>query len=273
VIDSSAPLSAIGLHFTYGHNPFLRNIDMFVMEGEMIGIVGPNGAGKTTLLNLLSGTLSPERGSVLVYGENLTTFRPRERSRRVAVVPQNSATPSGFTALEVVVMGRNPHLSLFQWEGPEDLAICRRMMEFTGTWEFADRPLLSLSGGEKQRVFIARALVQEAPVLLLDEPTAHLDIGYQSIVMDIVSNIIVEAKVTVVAAMHDLSLAAQYCDRLILLNQGTIIAKGSPKEVLTTSMVSAVFGASVALTRHPTYGTPVVLPVRQSPLIPDHDGP
>jgi iron complex transport system ATP-binding protein len=178
----------------------------------------------------------------------------------VAVVPQNPSLPDGFTALEVVLMGRNPHLGFLQWEGPRDLAIARRAMELTDTWMFAERPITSLSGGERQRVLIARALAQEAPLLLLDEPTAHLDIAYQSAIFDTVERIRGEAGITILAAMHDLTLAAQYCHRIALLHRGRVFAQGRPEEVLTPEIIGEAFGARVAIVRHPLKGTPAVLP-------------
>jgi iron complex transport system ATP-binding protein len=165
-----------------------------------------------------------------------------------------------------VLMGRNPHIGLLQWESSKDIEVCKGAMELTGTWGFAERSIASLSGGEKQRVFIARALAQETDLLLLDEPTAHLDIGYQATVLDMVSSIRSEAGVTVVAAMHDLSLAAQYCDRVAMLDGGVVTAMGTPAEVLTQEVVSAAFGAEVTVIAHPDDGTPVVLPRRRRKL-------
>ena len=258
------PLRTEDLYFSYGTTAILQGISLEVREGEMLGLVGPNGAGKTTLLRIISGTLKPQTGEVYLDGANLRQLRPRDRARRVAMVPQNPAVPQGFTALEVVLMGRNPHLGLLQWEGAEDLEVCRRVMELTSTWEFAHRLISTLSGGERQRVFIARALAQEARLLLLDEPTAHLDIGYQADILDTIENIRREARITVVAAMHDLTLAAQYCNRMAALHQGIIFALGRPEEVLTPEVVSVAFGAEVSITKHPVHQTPVVLPVGKS---------
>lgn len=250
-----------GVHFAYGATEILTGVELGIERGEVMGLVGPNGAGKTTLLSILTGTLKAQRGTVILNGHSLQDLRPRDRARLVAMVPQAWVVPPGFTALELVMMGRNPHLRLLQWEGPEDMEVCHRTMELTDTWELAHRVVSSLSGGEKQRVIIARALAQQSDILLLDEPTAHLDIGYQPAVLDMIERIRREAGITVIAAMHDLTLAAQYCHRIALLHKGAIFAVGEPAEVLKPEVVSEAFGADVCVTRHPVHGTPVVLAV------------
>jgi iron complex transport system ATP-binding protein len=255
-------LQAQDIQVSFGATPVLQGVNLEVLRGEVLGLAGPNGAGKTTLLRVFSGSLRPQRGVVLMEGTALHNLPPRERARRVAVVPQDPTTPVGFTALQIVLMGRNPHLGLLEWEGPKDVEAAHRAMEMTGTWEFAERPLATLSGGEKQRVFIARALAQASPLLLLDEPTAQLDIGYQARILDLVLEARSQAKVTVVAAMHDLSLAAQYCDRIAVLHQGTLLALGPPEQVLTPELLSQVFETSVLVASHPLYQTPVVFPYR-----------
>ena len=260
-MKNSAILDIRNVSFAYGDTEILKSVDLRVEQGEIIGLVGPNGAGKSTLLSILTGTLKARRGAVMLDGQPLRDLRPRDRARLVAMVPQTPVVPPGFTAAELVMMGRNPHLRLLQWEGPEDLEVCRWAMEMTDTWELAHRTLSSLSGGEKQRVVIARALAQRTDLLLLDEPTAHLDIGYQPAVLDMIDRIGREAGVTVVAAMHDLTLAAQYCHRIALLHDGTISAVGKPDEVLRPEVVGKAFGADVCVTRHPVHGTPVILPV------------
>ncbi len=249
------------LHFAYDSKAVLRGVDLAVERGEILGLVGPNGAGKTTLLGIIGGVLKPGRGRLRLADAELADLKPRDRARMVAMIPQNPVVPRGFTALEVVLMGRNPHLGLLQWEGPSDIAVCRRSMERTDTWDLAHRDISTLSGGERQRVFIARALAQETELLLLDEPTAHLDIGYQPAILDMIEQIRKEAQVTVIAAMHDLTLAAQYCHRMALLHQGSILALGRPAEVLTPELVGAAFGAAVSIIEHPVHRTPVVLPV------------
>ena len=260
-MSQAPPIMVSGIQFSYGRNLVLREISMEAGLGEVVGLVGPNGSGKTTFLRVVAGTIVPQRGEVYVQGREMLSLRPRDRARLVAMVQQSPAVPPGFTSLEVVLMGRNPYLGLLQWEGPKDLEICQRVMELTETWEFAHRPLSSLSGGEIQRVFIARALAQETPVLVLDEPTAHLDISYQTSIFDMIERIRGQTNITVLLAMHDLTLAAQYCRRIAVLHEGQIYAIGEPSHVLTSEVVSKVFGASVAIVEHPVHKTPVVLPV------------
>ena len=260
-MSPSAPLFVKNVAFSYGAVSILNDIVLKVESGEMLGLVGPNGAGKTTLLKIITGILRPQRGQVHLGGDDILSLSPRDRARRVAMVAQSPAVPQGFTSLEAVLMGRNPHLGLLQWEGPKDLEVAQRVMELTGTLEFAHRLVTSLSGGERQRVFIARALAQEAPLLLLDEPTAHLDIGYQPLILDLIQEIRRDTGVGVVAAMHDLSLASQYCQHIAVLHQGVVYALGEPHEVITSEMVATVFRAEVSIVRHPVHGTPVVLPV------------
>ena len=263
-MPDAATLQLEDISFSYGPSQVLNGVDLNVAPGEMVGLVGPNGTGKSTLLNIASRTLKPQRGRVLLGGVDVQDMSPRQKASRVSMVPQSPAVPNGFSCLEVVLMGRNPHLGLLQWEGPRDVEIVRHAMELTGTIEFASRPISSLSGGERQRVFIARALSQEAPLLLLDEPTAHLDIGYQPAVLDLIQQVRTETGVSVLAAMHDISLAAQYCQRIAVLHQGSVYAVGTPEEVVTAEIVSQAFGADVAISRHPVHGTPVVLPIGQS---------
>ncbi len=264
-MSGTPPLVASGVGFSYGERVVLRGMDLEAGLGEMVGLVGPNGSGKTTFLRIVSGTLASDTGTVRVAGKELTSLRASERGRMVGMVQQSPAIPQGLTALQTVLMGRNPHLGLLQWEGPRDIEICKRVMTMTETWEFAHRPVSSLSGGELQRIFIARALAQETPVLILDEPTAHLDISYQTGIFDMIDKVRRSTDLTVLVAMHDLTLAAQYCDRIAALHQGGIFACGEPSEVMTMEIVSTVFGASVSIVEHPVDGTPVVLPVRGTP--------
>jgi iron complex transport system ATP-binding protein len=256
-----SPLMIEDVYFSYGPARVVNGVCLEVLSGEMLGIVGPNGSGKTTFLDLVTGILKPLSGHIQVGGLSLGLLSPKERAKRVAMVPQNPVVPQGFTALQVVLMGRNPHLGLLEWESSHDLEVAQRVMELTDTWKLAQRMVASLSGGERQRVFIARSLAQETPILLLDEPTAHLDIGYQSIILDLVHKIRLEMGVTVLVAMHDLSLAGQYCGRIAVLHQGVIHALGCPKEVINAEMVWEVFGSRIVVIQHPVHNTPVVLPI------------
>ena len=256
-------LEVSDLHFAYNSRQVLSGIDLQVGKGEMLGLVGPNGAGKSTLLRAISGTIEPQRGNTVLEGKPLSSFTSLERARRIALVPQNPTVPLGFTCLDMVLMARNPHLNFLQMEGPRDMEVSHRAMEMTETWEFASRLVQHLSGGERQRIFIARALAQEPSLLLLDEPMAHLDIAYQKAIMDMMEEIRQRTGVTMLVAIHDLTLAAQYCQRIAILHQGRIVADGTPERVLTAEVVSRVYGTPVSVSSHPVDGTPVVLPVRK----------
>lgn len=241
----------------YDGRAVVRDVRFSASRGEMVGLIGPNGSGKSTLLRAVSGVLAPFSGRVLLNGADLSRFPRGELARLVAVVPQNPPLPESFTALELVMMGRYPHLGFLQYEGRRDLEICRWAMEATGTWHLAGRRMGQVSGGERQRVVIARALAQQSRVLLLDEPTAHLDINHQEEIMGLVRRL--REGMAVVVAIHDLNLAASFCDRLVLLNGGTVFAQGFPAEVLTVANIRAVYGTEVVVQPHPVTGLPAIL--------------
>ncbi len=253
-------LTVEDLHFSYKNRPIFHGLRLEARAGELVGIVGPNGAGKSTLIRLISGVLKPSAGRIAVSGTDLSTLSAAQRARLVSVVPQNPQLPLGFRALDLVLMGRNAHMRLLQWEGRRDLDVARRAMEMTHTWELADRPLGNLSGGERQRALVAMALAQEAPVMLLDEPTSSLDLSHQTGIMDLVKDVQRNRGATLVA-MHDLTLAAQYCDRIVMIADGRNFVQGHPTDVLTRETILAVYGADVIVMPHPHTGTPIVLPV------------
>ena len=244
----------------YGDRRVLDGLHLDAHEGEMVGIVGPNGAGKTTLFKVVSGLLRPSRGRVSVNGTDVGDLTDGDRARLVSTVPQNPQLPPSFSVFDLVLMGRNPHLRLLQWPGQRDVAVARKAMELTDVWTLAERDVGSLSGGERQRAVVAMALAQEAPVLLLDEPTSNLDLGHQTGIMDLARDLQRERGGVVVVAMHDLTLAAQYCDRVVMLAGGRSYAEGAPGEVLTAANIGRVYGADVFIMSHPQGGTPVVLP-------------
>ncbi len=253
-------LEVQGITLAYGDKKVVENVTFHVMPGEMVGLVGPNGSGKSTIIKALSRVITPYSGRVLINGRDISQIPRRELSLLISVVPQIPLLPSLFTAFEIVLMGRNPHLGLFQYEDSRDMAITWRAMERTSSQHLAERRIGELSGGEIQCVVIARALAQETQAILLDEPTANLDISRQIEILDVVKSLCRENKLAVVAALHDLNLAAHYCDRLLLINGGRIHAEGTPTEVINTQNIEQVYGHGSYVYTHPLSGLPAVLP-------------
>ena len=243
-----------------GHD-VLKDVSFRVGRGELVGVLGPNGSGKTTLLKILGGTLMPQSGSVSLDDRPLAVWSRREIARRVAFVPQETHAPFDFTVLDIVLMGRYPHLGTFTLEGPEDLAIARQALESTGTAEFEGRIFSTLSGGEKQRVVIAGALAQNPQLLLLDEPTASLDIGHEIELQTLLGRLNVDHGVTMVLSTHDLNLAAALCGRIVLLKNGQVLDAGPTEQVLTSGAVKALYGVEAAVERHPRSGHVTVIPI------------
>ena len=243
----------------YNHHPILRDMNLKVSPGELVGLIGPNGCGKSTLIKAFSHIINPMSGRILVDGRVISVIPRRELARLVGVVPQIPLLPSTFSAFEIVLMGRNPHLGLFQSEGPRDWNLALQAMQKTATQSLADRRVNELSGGEIQCLLIARALVQETKAILLDEPTANLDIGRQVEILDLMKDLCRTQNLTVLAALHDLNLAAQYCDRLVLIHDGRIHAEGKPSEVITNKNIKQVYGAENCVYTHPVNGLPIVL--------------
>lgn len=250
-----------GLH---GNTEFaLRDVSFTVAPGSLTGLLGPNGCGKTTLLKLLSGVLKPELGSVRLGRRELRLLSARAIAQQIAVVPQETHPAFDFTVLEMVLMGRHPHLGAFQLEGPQDLAIAREALAATGTAHLANRAYMTLSGGEKQRVVIASALAQQPKVLLLDEPTASLDLGYQLEIATLLKQLNRERRVTMVLATHDLNLAASLCDTLVLLRDGRVLMQGPASEMLTPATVQQLYGVIADVSFHERAGHVTVIPVQR----------
>jgi iron complex transport system ATP-binding protein len=233
-----------------------------VPEGSLTGLLGPNGCGKTTLLKILSGVLPPHAGRVLLGSVPLASLSRRDAARRIAVVPQETHPAFDYTVTEMVLMGRHPHLGPFELEGPADLAIAQEALAATGTDHLADRPYMTLSGGEKQRVVIASALAQSPQVLLLDEPTASLDLGYQLEVASLLTRLNRERRVTMVLATHDLNLAAAICDHLILMRGGRVLTQGTTSETLTQAAIRQLYDVDADVRYHEAAGHITVTPVR-----------
>ena len=252
--ERTASIRADELGFRVEAKALLERVRLHADQGQLVGLIGPNGAGKSTLLRAIAGVLQPQEGAVWLEGEELESIPAREVAARMALVPQIAPDTHGFTARELVLMGRYPHLGRFEIEGAADEAIAREAMELTETEEFAERTLDTLSGGERQRVFVSRALAQQPRVLLLDEPTANLDVLHKLRVLDLVRRLVDEG-LTAVAAIHDLGMAARYCDRLVLLSGGRVLAEGAPEDVLVPDIIESAFGVRSAVYRDPATGS------------------
>jgi iron complex transport system ATP-binding protein len=242
----------------------LRNVSIDVPLGSFTGLLGPNGCGKTTLLKLLAGILTPHQGAVTLNGHSLRQLTRRETARRIAIVPQETHPAFDYTVMEMVLMGRHPHLGPLQLEGPADLALAQDALRATGTVHLAHRAYMTLSGGEKQRVVIASALTQASDVLLLDEPTASLDLGYQLEVAALLSRLNRDRGVTMLMATHDLNLAAALCDRLVLMRDGCVLAQGATNDVLTAQMVRQMYDVVADVRYHEAAGHLIVTPVQRA---------
>jgi len=234
-------LSVQGVEFGYKSVPVLEDVGFSAEVGEVVGVLGPNGSGKTTLLKCMNKTLKPRAGSVLIDDRDISVLPRREIAKEMGVVPQNSGVNFPFTALEIVMMGRGPNLRRFEMEGDEDIKIVKRAMMATDVIELAARPMTELSGGERQRVIIARALAQTPKILLLDEPTLHLDVNHQLEILDMVRHLAKKDNLTVVMVSHDLNMAARFCDKMLLLHEGKVIAAGTIPDVLTGENMEKVF--------------------------------
>ena len=235
-------LAAEGITFAYGAEPVLSGVSFAAGAGEVVGIFGPNGSGKTTLLRCLAGSLVPQEGQTTLDGRPVASYSLRELARRLAVVPQDVPADLAFTALEVVLFGRYPHLGFLGEESERDAQVARDAMATTECWRMRQRPFRELSGGERQRVVLARALAQEPAVLLLDEPTTHLDIGHQIALYELTGTLAKTRGLCVVMVCHDLFLAPAYAGRAVLLHEGRCVADGPPCDVLTPEALRRVFG-------------------------------
>ena len=248
--DRPQAVRAQNLTYEIQAETLLEGVDLHADRGQLVGLIGPNGAGKSTLLRAISGILNYREGTIRLDGDDLKSLSSRDIAAGLALIPQIAPYTHGFTSIELVLMGRYPHLGRFQIEGKEDDRIARDSMRLTRTEQFADRTLDTLSGGERQRVFVSRALAQQPRVLLLDEPTSNLDVLHQLKVLDLVRKL-VDGGLTAVAAIHDLNMAARYCDRLVLLKGGRVLAEGSPEEVLAPETIQSAFGVRAAVYRDP----------------------
>jgi len=242
--------------FRYREDWVIRDLSFRVERGEFIGIVGPNGSGKSTLLKLLYRLIAPQRGKIFIDGIDLGAMSRSEIARKMAVVAQETQLLFPFRVIEVVLMGRSPYLGHLMFESQKDLEIAKKVMAWTEVLPFADRLIDELSGGERKRVLIARALAQEPEIMLLDEPTASLDIHHQIDFLDLIHSLNRERRLTIVMASHDMNLASEFCDRILLLQGGRIHSVGSPQEVITKESIEEVYGCKVWVDENPVSGMP-----------------
>lgn len=266
---SDKGLVAEAVSFAYrGDHPVLTGVNADIPRGGLVGILGPNGSGKTTLLRILGGLLRPASGRVTLDGEDLRSISRATTARRMAMVPQETQLAFEYSVAEMAMMGRYPHLGAFEVEGPEDLAIARDALRATGTLNLEARLFNTLSGGEKQRVVVAGALAQNPDILLLDEPTASLDLAYQLEIRTILHRLNGERGLTIVVSTHDLNFAAGLCRDLILLDRGRVLAAGSTHSILEPSLIRELYGVDVDIARNARSGHLTVVPVARAELPP-----
>ena len=235
--DHNKHIKITDLDWKYGESTILDNINIEVERGQFYSIIGPNGSGKTTLLKNILKHLEPKKNTVFIDNLDINSLSSKDMAKRMACVPQNTMVDYEFSVLDIVMMGRTPHLKRFETESEKDLNICKEAMEMTDTWRFKDKLIQNLSGGERQRVIVARAIAQQADILLLDEPISHLDIHHQIELLDTVSYLNKKNGITVIVVLHDLNLAAQYSDYIFLLSEGKIFSSGTPKSVINEQSI------------------------------------
>ena len=248
------------LKFGYSDQSILNGVGFSVNRGELVGLVGPNSSGKTTILKLITNVRIPSGGTIHIHDQRTVSLNANKIAKLVSVVPQNPESPAGITTKELVFLGRTPHQSLLAFHDVDPVGIVNNAMQLTQVIELADRPVATLSGGQRQRAFIAMAIAQDTPVMLFDEPTSHLDLTHQIQVMELIKDLTRTRNQASLLTMHDLTLAAQYCDRLVMLMDGRVLAAGPPKSVLVPTNIEKAYKTKIIVTYHPETGHPVILP-------------
>jgi len=238
----------------------LKNININIERGKFYTILGPNGSGKTTLLRILSKSLNMEKGEISIDGKDLTQIKANTLAKEMAVVPQSTEIEFNFSVQDIVLMGRTPHISRFCSESEKDVEIAMTAMKSTNTWELRNKSINTLSGGEKQRVVVARAIAQETEIILLDEPISHLDIHHQIEIMNQLKQLNQNKNITIIAVLHDLNIAAAYGDHMILMHDRGVYKDGVPEEVLTEDIIKKVYGLEVYITKNPKTGKTFIMP-------------
>jgi iron complex transport system ATP-binding protein len=259
--DNKKCLIAINkLCYNYGTAKVLEDINLNIHENKFYGVIGPNGSGKTTLIRNLSRGLFPQKGTIYLDGCDITDTSNRELARRISYVPQNTHIEFEFSVMDIILMGRSPYLKRLQSESKKDIDIVKNAMVITNTWQLRNKNIGEISGGERQRVIIARALSQQAKIMLLDEPVSQLDIHHQIEILRIIKKLTEEKRLTAILSLHDLNLAAQYSDQLILLKKGRVFKQGSPQDVITEENIKEAYGIKIRVIEDFTTGKPHIIP-------------
>lgn len=249
------------IFFSYRDTPVLKGISIDVEKSKFVSILGPNGSGKSTLLKTINNIYTPEQGSISIEGKNISLFKPKELAKKIALVPQDTIIDYDFTVKEIIMMGRHPYKGRFQRENEEDFRIVENVMKMTNTYEIKDRFITEISGGERQRVIIAKALAQDPSIILLDEPTSHLDINHQMDILNLLQKLNREKGTTIILVIHDINLAARYSDEIILIDEGIVIGAGKPEDVITLKNMEKAYNIKVAIDKNKytnaTYLTPL----------------
>lgn len=256
---NSSAIKVQDLTYSCDKSEILHNINIDFKENKFYSIIGPNGSGKTTLLKNISKILKPQKKTIFIEDMDVLSLKNKFLAKRLAVVPQTTSIDFDFSALDVVLMGRTPYIPKFKNESDKDYDIAKEAMEMTNTWELRDKPINKLSGGERQRVIIARAITQRTDIILLDEPISHLDIHNQIEILNTIKSL--NNKLTVIAVLHDLNLAIQYSDYLILMDNGSIVTQGTPDEVITEKNIKKVYKIDICMIKNPLNGKPYIIPI------------
>jgi iron complex transport system ATP-binding protein len=267
------PIKIQNLGWKYGDRQILTNISLAIEKGYFYSIIGPNGSGKTTLLRNIAKSLVPKPQSVFVEDIDVTKLNSKNMAKRLSVVPQNTNIEFEFTVTDIVLMGRSPYIGRFQAETSSDLEIAQRAMRATNTWHLRDKRITEISGGERQRVIVARALAQDTGIMLLDEPVSQLDINHQIELMETIQRLTKTKEITAVSVMHDLNLAAQYSDYIILMNEGKVVCQGTPHEVITEENIKRVYKLDSYIMDNPVTGKPYIMHVSKDDRLAKHSVP
>jgi iron complex transport system ATP-binding protein len=238
-----------GLYFGYNEDLILKNINLSIDKGDFISIIGPNGSGKSTLLRNISSVLKPTKGIIKIDGKELKNYNTKELARKLAFVPQDTSIVYDFSVFDIVLMGRSPYLGRFEREKKKDFEITKEALIMTDTFQFQDRSITEISGGERQRVIVARALAQEPEILLLDEPTSHLDINHQIEILHLLKRLNKEKGMTIIVVIHDINLASRFSNKVILMKSGQILSKGTPEQVITKENIKEAYGINIMISK------------------------